>query len=373
MPGLDLNRMRRAGCMLATLLGLLAAHGEIRGQAVDRVQLIRGMTVPGATLSGGAILGEVVAVSPTMVELLTPQGQTLRIPVDQIRELVLADAPEPLRDAQAMVLRDDAAAALAELGKLTAEDLAGVPRLVIAQADFVGAAAAGKLAAATGEGLPAAAAGLRAFLDRHPQSHLVHAASEILADVLARQGDYAGAARSLAPLAAGPPSSRVRAAVAQGNLLLLQGDWPGARGQFETAVAIELADDDKAGRLERIQAALGRARCLAREGRGEQAVEAVRESLAAIDPSNRDLLARGYATLGEAFRAVPNGTQDAILAFLRVDLIFNSLPDAHAEALSNLADLWARERNPERARACRQALETTYPDSGWTRRLPPVD
>ena len=372
-PRLRRTRMGRVAALLAVMLGLCSGGREVRGQAVDRVQLIRGVTVPNATVTGGAILGEVVAVSPTGVELRSPQGQMLSIPIDQVRELVLADAPEPLRDAQTMVLRDEAAAALAELGTLTAEDMAGVPRLVVTQADFVRAAATGKLAAATGDGLPGAAASLQEFLDRHPRSHLVHAASEILASVRARQGDYVGAARSLATLAEGPPSYRVRAAVAQAHLLVLQGDWAAARGLFETALAIDLPDDDKVGRQERIHAALGRARCLARQGEAEQAVEAVRAALSAIDPANSDLLARGYVALGDAFRAVPDGTEDAILAFLRVDLIYNSVPDAHAEALYNLAELWARERNPERSRACRQALETTYPDSGWTRRLPAAE
>jgi len=347
------------------MLGVVAGTRDVRAQSVDRVQLIRGVAA-----GSGTIAGEVVKVSPNAIEVQSPQGQAISIPIEQVRDVILADAPEPLRNAQAMILRDDAAGALAELGKLTPEDMAGVPRLVATQLDFARAAAVGKLAAATGEDLPAAAAGLQEFLGKHPQSHLVYTASEILASVRARQGDFAAAAQSIANLAQGPAAYQVRAAAAQGNLLFQQGQWPQARSQYETAMKIDLAPNDRAGHQERVGAEFGRARCLAREGRGEDAVKALTQSLATIDPADRDLLARGYAALGDAFRASPNGSQDAILAFLRVDLIYNSSPDAHAEALYNLTELWTQERNPERSRICQQALETTYPNSGWTRRLP---
>jgi len=364
MPWSNSPATGRAAVAVIAMLGVVASARDIHAQSVDRVQLIRG-----AAVGSGTITGEVVKVSPNAIELQGQQGQTVSIPIDQVRDVILADAPEPLRNAQAMILRDDAAGALAELGKLTPEDMAGVPRLVATQLDFARAAAVGKLAAATGEDLPAAAAGLQEFLGKHPQSHLVYAASEILASVRARQGDFAAAAQSIANLAQGPAAYRIRAAAAQGNLLFQQGKWPEARGQYETAMKIDLAQGDRAGHQERVGAEFGRARCLAREGRGEDAVKAVTQSLAAIDPADRDLLARGYAALGNAFRASPNASQDAILAFLRVDLIYNSLPDAHAEALYNLTELWTQERNPERSRICQQALETTYPDSGWTRRL----
>jgi tetratricopeptide (TPR) repeat protein len=364
MSQCDIARLTRAAVVVLATLGFLAHARDTHAQSADRVQLIRG-----AAAGSGTLTGEVVKVSPNAIELQSPQGQSVSIPIDQVRAVILADAPEPLRNAQAMILRDDAAGALAELGKLTPEDMAGVPRLVAMQLDFARAAAAGKLAAATEKGLPVAAAGLREFLAKHPQSHLVYAASEILASVLAKQNEFPAAAQSIANLAEGPAAYRVRAAAAQGSLLFQQKNWPEARAQYEAALKIDLAAEDRAGQQERFGAKFGRARCLAREGRGEEAVKAVRQSLAAIDPSDRDLLARGYAALGDAYRASPDGNQDAILAFLRVDLIYNSLPDAHAEALSNLADLWTQERNPERSRACQQALQTTYPDSGWTRRL----
>jgi outer membrane protein assembly factor BamD (BamD/ComL family) len=48
------------------------------------------------------------------------------------------------------------------------------------------------------------------------------------------------------------------------------------------------------------------------------------------------------------------------------------VPDDHAEALFNLVELWNTNNKPERAREARQSLETTYPNSPWTKKLPPA-
>jgi outer membrane protein assembly factor BamD (BamD/ComL family) len=55
-----------------------------------------------------------------------------------------------------------------------------------------------------------------------------------------------------------------------------------------------------------------------------------------------------------------------------VDIVHSSVPDDHAEALYNLVELWEKTNNPERARDARQELETTYPDSPWSKKLKPA-
>ena len=80
------------------------------------------------------------------------------------------------------------------------------------------------------------------------------------------------------------------------------------------------------------------------------------------------MLSKAYAVLGDAYRAAGK-EQDALIAFLTVDLVYNTQPESHAEALFNLAQLWDKAQNPERARQAKQALEATYPDSSWTKKL----
>ena len=87
------------------------------------------------------------------------------------------------------------------------------------------------------------------------------------------------------------------------------------------------------------------------------------------DPGDSESLARIFGVLGDAQRAIGDKDRDAIISFLTIDMVHNLLPEEHAEALFNLVELWDKTNNPERAREARQDLETTYPDSPWTKKL----
>ena len=53
------------------------------------------------------------------------------------------------------------------------------------------------------------------------------------------------------------------------------------------------------------------------------------------------------------------------MAFLHVDLLYARYGDLHAEALANLATLWADVDKPERADQARALLREKYPSSVW--------
>jgi tetratricopeptide (TPR) repeat protein len=114
---------------------------------------------------------------------------------------------------------------------------------------------------------------------------------------------------------------------------------------------------------------LGRARCLAQLGRAEDAITLVQSVIQQADPEDGDVLGRAYNTLGQAYLAVTGKEQDALIAFLTVDLVYNKAPENHAEALYHLVDLWEKGANPERSREARSTLETSYPGSRWTKKL----
>ena len=59
-------------------------------------------------------------------------------------------------------------------------------------------------------------------------------------------------------------------------------------------------------------------------------------------------MARAYNVLGTAQRQAGR-TKEALLAFLHVDILYSSVPHAHAEALANLADLWQQLHRSDRA------------------------
>jgi tetratricopeptide (TPR) repeat protein len=115
-------------------------------------------------------------------------------------------------------------------------------------------------------------------------------------------------------------------------------------------------------------AELGAARCLARQGKGGDAVAAVERIVGESDSDDVDILGQAYNALGDAHRAAGKN-QDAIIAFLTVSLVYNSVAENRAEALYNLALLWDQAKYPQRAEEARQELSSAYPDSVWARKL----
>jgi hypothetical protein len=87
------------------------------------------------------------------------------------------------------------------------------------------------------------------------------------------------------------------------------------------------------------------------------------------NPEERELLSRAYTVLGTAYRAMGGKEQDALIQFLTVDLVYNTLPETHAEALFNLGELWEKGNNPERAGEARTSLKTLYATSPWAAKL----
>jgi TolA-binding protein len=63
--------------------------------------------------------------------------------------------------------------------------------------------------------------------------------------------------------------------------------------------------------------------------------------------------------------------QDALIAYLTVDLVYGDSPETHAEALFQLSQLWNRGGYPRRAEEVRKKLMKTYPKSTWATELNP--
>ncbi len=80
-------------------------------------------------------------------------------------------------------------------------------------------------------------------------------------------------------------------------------------------------------------------------------------------PSNDyETHARANVALGNIYLAKQSKTE-ALLAFLKVDLLFFQFPEQRAEALARLGKLWSEIPNPkpERANEARERLQNLYP------------
>jgi tetratricopeptide (TPR) repeat protein len=309
--------------------------------------------------------GQIVAVSPLNVEV----GEK-KIPIERIADVEFDDEPSSMKAARRGVLRGEAAQAEEDLKKIATEQLDEADQLLRDELTFIKAAVAGL------KGLQAGAAQLgvgekavRDYLAKHgSSSHHAFFMHELNGRILARGGKFDEAAKAYAPFDKGPPAYQVRGRAARGGVLFDQGKFAEAMAEYDAAAKTETDPRDDASAVQKREAELGIARCLARQGKPQEAIDAAQAILKNSDPEDGDILGRAYNVLGDAYRAA-NKDQDAVIAYLTVDLVYNSSSANREEALFNLADLWERGKYAERARDARQQLESTYPNSPWIRKL----
>ena len=138
-----MGRRRATGAIAVVLVVWMAgtAPRAAWGQAQDKVTLFPSPSTVGAAPS---ISGRVVSVSPAVVDIEGANGETQKLSIETIREVQFGAEPQALRSARAMLLRGRGADARDEVGKIEAADLDGAEPLVLAEVEFVKAAAAGR-------------------------------------------------------------------------------------------------------------------------------------------------------------------------------------------------------------------------------------
>ena len=143
--------------------------------------------------------------------------------------------------------------------------------------------------------------------------------------------------------------------------------------QAKTAEALKAFDDvlanetsNEQAESERFVAKLGKARCLAVMKRSDEAVGMAEDIIAKADGKDEALMADAYITLGIAYRQA-NRPKDALLAFLHVNVIYDNVPELHAEALANLINVFHELHQPGHSGDCKQRLLKEYPNSPWAK------
>jgi tetratricopeptide (TPR) repeat protein len=313
------------------------------------------------------VSGRVVGISH--VEVVVEQGPsggiTKQIPVNEIISITYDQDPTGLKTARTHLAAGHFDEALASLEKLNP---AQIGRPAIRQdVEFYKAYCRAQLALGGSGEIAPAGKEMIAFVNNHKDSYHWLKANEIVGDLLVANGSFAAAETYYAKVGEVPwPDYKMRAGVAIGRALLAQKKYPEALKSFEGVLAIN-ADDDLA-QAQRTAATLGKARVLAAENKPEEAVKLAEGALAKIRLEQTALMAQAYNVLGTAQRAAGR-PKDALFAFLRVDLLYAAVPEAHAEALFNLSQLWGDLQRPDRAAQARQTLQQQYKSSPWAKQL----
>jgi tetratricopeptide (TPR) repeat protein len=322
-------------------------------RAVDRVKLATGSQASGA----------VTEITPN--EVTVELGATKRQhPVNVIESITFDDEPNDLTQARFAV----AAGRYADAAQLLAKiDLTKIKRPAIAEdVEFYKAIASAR-AALNGNGSVAdAGRTLVAFERAHATSFHYYEVCEALGNLLTLANLPDRALSYYTKLAAAPwPEYKLRAAMLQGRALVGQKKFSEAEAKFDEV----LDSSEKSEKVDalKLSATLGKAEAQAGAGNGEQAVAAIEKIIAAAKPEDREVQARAYNVLGTCYRAAGK-KQDAVLAFLHVDLLYPQFPAQHAEALANLAALWAEINMADRAAQAQSALKEKYPQSAWAQK-----
>jgi tetratricopeptide (TPR) repeat protein len=313
----------------------------------------------------GASLGNVVAMDSTKVEFRQSSGSSLvkHIPVNQIEIILYEGEPSDLKQAKNHLLAGRYAAALTALNKI---EKTPDREAVRQDLEFYKALCSAKLALTGNMKIVDAGRMMKAFVDANPKSYHYFEASQIVGDLLVAGGFYAPAAEYYRRLDAAPwPDYKMRAGVAIGHALLDQKKTEEALAQFDKILATDA--EGNAAAAQRMAASLGKAAALVAMKKPDEAIKVVNGVLEKADPEDATLMANAYDILGRAQRQAGR-TKEALLAFLHVDVLYASVPDAHAEALANLIDLWQQVHKTERANRAEKTLMERYPESPWAKK-----
>jgi tetratricopeptide (TPR) repeat protein len=320
----------------------------------DRVRLVR-----------GSESGEVTAMTPLEVTINKGLPGDRAIAVNQIKSIVFDGEPGELAQARVSAGNGALAKAMQLLNKV---DASQVHRDFVRQdLEFYKASCAARLALG-GEGQIADAGKLlNLFVRNNPRNFHYLEATELMGDLLMAAGRFENAEKQYAELAKTPwPDYRMRSAVNVGRTLQAQNKHAEAIKQFDAALAIP--DEGADAQTQKAAASLGKAVSLAETGKVDEAAGAIEKIIRDTDPQQNELQARAHIALGKCYEKA-NRKNEALYAFLYVDVVFNTVPELHAEALAHLVPLWKAVGQEERSREAREMLLQRYANSRWAKQV----
>ncbi len=320
------------------------------------------------------LFGTIESVSSESVQLL-PRGSTSasrEIGVSDVVMIQFSDEPQDLIEAKRRLVKNNFVGALEAIQQVDKDAIQGASVAVRGEYAYVRAVAAGHVAMGATEKISPALSSIKKVIDQFTRSIHYYDLLEVAGDLEQALGRYDEAASLYKKIAIGPPPMVVRAGRLQGDVLAAEGRYPEAIKEFEKVQSVDLVGGFV--EQEKMMACLGQAESLLSLGRFSEAASIIRTMLSGSLPEDvpvsvtNVLLGNGYSLLGRALAEMEQD-QDALIAYLTVDLVYGDAPETHAEALFHLFQLWNRGGYPRRAAEVRERLIKTYPQSTWAAEL----
>ena len=313
-------------------------------------------------IKGAPARGKVQSVSSSEVVLRTTAGSTRRYPVNEIRKVSFGADPRELSRTRDLILRGRVSEANAIISKL--DPSSGSSAIIKRDIEFYQAFAAARVALTGGGDRNSAAAKLKKFIDTHAKkTHHFFAATEVFGDLLVADKKYSEAAAKYKVLGTAPwPDFKLRAGVLEAGALVAEGKYADAQKKYGE-IAVGSASSAQALAQKNL-ARVGGAICLAELGKAPEGIKVVQDVIRKNDATDKVLFAKAYNALGRCYQRA-NKSEDALLAYLKVHLLFFNDADAHAESLYHLSKLWRKLNKSDRAVRARSLLRTKYAGSLW--------
>jgi len=222
-------------------------------------------------------------------------------------------------------------------------------------------------ALAAGKDLDDSIKRLDAFRTAHPNSYRYFEALRLLARLAMEKPDVEKAGATLKLMAEAPWNDyKMEADILQARVALAHDDLATALKSLENVIAVPAKTSAELSR--RYEALLTKAECLQKQAKFEEATKVFANILDEASDDDKKTLAETCVRLGDCYQAAGR-TKEAILAYLRVDLLFPKEKSQHAEALYHLSRLFAQDGKPDKAAEAQAKLQESYPRSPWTAKL----
>jgi tetratricopeptide (TPR) repeat protein len=307
-------------------------------------------------MAGDNTSGTVTKTSASGLQL-KKGGNTQEFVAGNILKVIHEGDPPALTKGREFAIGGQYAQALSELKKV---NFGEIDRDVItADAAFYLVLCEGRLALAGKGKKDEASNKARSFASKFRDSWHFFDVTRLLGDLALSQGDTAKAMQYYTFLAKAPASeTKIESAYLQGLVHQKSGDGAKALAEFEKVIGVK-AQTTQTARLQTLSKA-GKAVSLARSGKADDGLALVKTLIAELNPTDIEMAARIYNAQAASYQA-KGDNEGAVMAYLHTHLMFSSQPDAHAEALKQLIELWPKVGKPERAAEARQELQQRYP------------
>ncbi len=305
----------------------------------------------------GTVSGEISSVSREQVVVRQRNGERL-IAAEDIEALSRTDEPRELQRARAEIRSGQLEQAVQSLEAV--ELPSSAPGWLAREAEYLRLWCLAQLALNQGGSAETAVNGLQSYVAKHAGSHRYYPGLQLLADLLAAEGQSSSADEVLRNLQRAPwPRTQARAHLALGQSLIRRKQFGPALREFELAQAKPGIDEEL-----RQRGRIGQAMCQVATGQSAAGISTIEEIVSQADAENTRLHAEAYNALGWCFLR-ENRLQEALLAYLHVDIVYFQDAELHAEALAHLADIWSRLGRADRAAEAQENLQQRYPHSHW--------